>query len=102
MWRRYKVLRQQLDRHVAPEPRVAGAIDLAHSSRTERGEDLVGTEFLTRGESHSAGNLPQFDLYCRAARASLSSMFQIGLSAQRANATSEPDGLAGLRRFRSH
>ena len=41
---RGQVRRQHLDRHVAPEPRVVGAIDLAHAARAERGEDLVGTE----------------------------------------------------------
>jgi hypothetical protein len=34
-------LRQDLDRHVPFEPRVAGAIDLAHPARPERRADLV-------------------------------------------------------------
>ena len=38
------VLRQHLDRDVAPEPGVARAIDLAHPSRPEGGDDLVGAD----------------------------------------------------------
>ena len=34
--------RQDLDAHVAAEPTVAGAIDLAHAARTDESEDLVG------------------------------------------------------------
>ena len=33
--------RQQLERHVAPELRVGGAVDLAHPARTDRGGDAV-------------------------------------------------------------
>jgi len=40
--------RQHLDRHLAPEPRVAGAVHLAHPARTDRGEDLVGAEARAR------------------------------------------------------
>ena len=36
--------RQDLDRDVAAEPRVAGAVDLAHPPRADRREDLVGAE----------------------------------------------------------
>ena len=43
---------QHLDRDVAPEPRVAGAIDLAHSTRAERRDDLVGTQARSGGEAH--------------------------------------------------
>ena len=31
---------QDLDRDVAPEPRVAGAVHLAHPARADRGDDL--------------------------------------------------------------
>ena len=34
--------RQRLDGHVTPQPRVTGAIDLAHAARAERNTDLVG------------------------------------------------------------
>ena len=40
--------RQNLDRDVAAEPRVARAIDLAHPARAERGENLVGPESRAR------------------------------------------------------
>jgi len=36
--------RQYLDRHVALEARVAGAVDLAHAAGAEHGHDLVGPE----------------------------------------------------------
>ncbi len=36
--------RQNLDRDVAPEPRVARPVDLSHAARAERREDLVRTE----------------------------------------------------------
>jgi hypothetical protein len=43
-------LRQHLDRHLAPEGGVSGAIDLAHSTGAEGGEDFVGTEADTGNE----------------------------------------------------
>ena len=42
---------QHLDRDVAPEPRVARAVDLAHPARAERDEDLVGAEARCRRAS---------------------------------------------------
>ena len=36
--------RQDLDRDLAAQARVAGAVDLAHAARAEGGEDLVGPE----------------------------------------------------------
>ena len=48
------VLRQDLDRHVALELRVARAIDLAHPAGTERGDDGVGAEARSRGQRHGA------------------------------------------------
>jgi hypothetical protein len=36
--------RQHLHCDLAAEPRVLGAVDLAHAARAERGDDLVGTE----------------------------------------------------------
>ena len=38
---------QDLDRDVAPEPRVARAIDLAHAAGTQERDDLVHTQSLT-------------------------------------------------------
>ena len=36
--------RQDLDRHLALEARVGGAVDLAHAALADLGEDLVGAE----------------------------------------------------------
>jgi hypothetical protein len=36
--------RQHLESHVAAEPRVSRAIDLAHPARADRRDDLVGSE----------------------------------------------------------
>ena len=44
LWMRRQILRQHLDRHLAPELRVARAVDLAHAARTERGDDLIESE----------------------------------------------------------
>ena len=43
---------QHLDRDFAAEARVLRAVDLPHASRTELGEDLVGTEPRAGGERH--------------------------------------------------
>src|SRR5262249_40942667 len=45
-------LRQTLDGDVAAEPRVARAVDLAHPSRSQRREDLVGAESSSYPQSH--------------------------------------------------
>jgi hypothetical protein len=45
---------QDLDRHLALEPRVLGAVDLAHSAGAEGAEDLVEGEGLAGGERHMA------------------------------------------------
>ena len=47
--------RQNLDRDVALELRVARAIDLAHAAGAEGGEDLVGPETSTGTEGHEVG-----------------------------------------------
>ena len=47
-----QVLGQHLDRHVAAEPRVLGAVDLAHAARAERGDDFVGTEAGAGTQAH--------------------------------------------------
>jgi hypothetical protein len=44
--------RQDLDRDVAAEARILRAVDLAHPSRTERRDDLIGTQTGTGGERH--------------------------------------------------
>ena len=36
---------QHLDRHVAVERRIVGAVDLAHAARADLGGDLVDAEF---------------------------------------------------------
>jgi hypothetical protein len=35
---------ENLERDVAAEARIAGAVDFAHSTRPERGDDFVGAE----------------------------------------------------------
>ncbi len=35
---------QDLDRHLAPEPRITRSVDLSHSARAERREDFVRAE----------------------------------------------------------
>ena len=48
--------RQDLDRDLAVEARIACTIDLTHPPLTEGGEDLVGTETASRLEHHGAGD----------------------------------------------
>ena len=48
-------LRQRLDRHVPPELGVAGAIDLAHTSGTQRRRDDVRPDSMSRAETHASG-----------------------------------------------
>ena len=48
--------KQDLDRNVAIQLRVAGAIDLTHPARTERGEDLERTE-TGAGNQGDAGSI---------------------------------------------
>ena len=43
---------ERLDGHVAAEPGVAGAVDLAHAAGAEGSENLVGSEFRSGGETH--------------------------------------------------
>src|SRR5436309_200769 len=43
---------QNLDGDDPVEPRVAGAIDLAHPAGTKRSQDLVGTELRSSREAH--------------------------------------------------
>ena len=57
--------RQDLDGDVAPEPRIAGAIDLAHASRAELRDHFIRAEPGTSRQSHDARGL-----YAAARRAS--------------------------------
>ena len=47
-----EVIGKNLDGDVAAEARLAGAVDLAHPTRAEGGEDLVRTEAGAGGQSH--------------------------------------------------
>jgi hypothetical protein len=49
---RRKMRRQNLDRNVSPQPRIARAIHFAHAPRAKGGLNLVGSEFRASGESH--------------------------------------------------
>ncbi len=44
--------RQNLDGHLAPEPRVPGAIDLTHAAGAEWRDDFVGAEARSRRQRH--------------------------------------------------
>ena len=50
--------RQDLDRDLAAQAGVLCAVDLAHSARAERREDLVGAQARSGGESHVTPPLP--------------------------------------------
>jgi hypothetical protein len=50
-------LPQNLQRHVAIELRVAGAVDLAHAARANQRDDLVGAETSAGLEGHRCGGL---------------------------------------------
>ena len=52
-----QVRRQDLDRDLAIERRVARAVDLAHAARAERGDDLVLSERCAAGEAHREATL---------------------------------------------
>ena len=47
-------VRQNLERHLALQPRIARAIDFAHAAGAEQRHDLVGTEPCSRAERHRA------------------------------------------------
>src|SRR5262245_13770688 len=49
---------QHLDGYVAPQPHVPRAIDLAHPSRANRSDDLIGAQTGADGQWHS-NSLPQ-------------------------------------------
>jgi hypothetical protein len=43
---------QDFDRHVAPEARVARAVDFAHAAASKRGDDLISAETNAGRERH--------------------------------------------------
>ena len=43
---------QDLDRDLAPEPRILRAVDLAHAAGADLAEDLVGAELRTGRQGH--------------------------------------------------
>ncbi len=49
--------RQDLDCHVAPQPRVPGAVHLPHSAGADRRHDFIGPEPGTRSESHRCAEI---------------------------------------------
>jgi hypothetical protein len=50
--------RQDLDRDVTLQHRVGRAVDLSHSTRPDRGGDLVGTEPRAGFQGHVQTSLP--------------------------------------------
>src|SRR5664279_4691971 len=51
-----KGLRQNLERDIPPQPRIPGAIDLAHSACSQQGIDLIGAKFCARSQGHPCGD----------------------------------------------
>ena len=49
-------LGEDLDGDFSPEPRVPGAVDLAHAAGPERPADLVGAETIPRLQRHGSGS----------------------------------------------
>jgi len=79
---------QHLDRHVAAELRVGGAVHLAHPARADGGGDLVGSEARSRRESHgrscrrrSSSALRGFQYRASACRSAHSSAWRAAASA---------------------
>ena len=58
-------LRQHLDRDVAMQPRVPGAIDLAHAAGADGPDDFVGAEACTRRQRHLIRRLAVIVTECR-------------------------------------
>ena len=48
---------QHLDRDGAIQPAISRLVNLAHPALADRREDLVGTESLSRGQSHFTGSV---------------------------------------------
>jgi hypothetical protein len=47
-----EIRRQHLNRNLAAEPGIAGAVDLAHAPGTEQTENVIGAEPRTRLQGH--------------------------------------------------
>ena len=47
-----QAFRQHLDRHVAIEARVAGAVHLSHAARAEGSENFIGTKLIPGRQAH--------------------------------------------------
>src|SRR2546428_776827 len=62
---------------LAPDRGVGGTVHFAHSSRAERGEDLIGAELETGRERHP-GNLPHIESFRRAGSASRDGLALLG------------------------
>ena len=75
---------QALDRDLAPEPRVARAVDLAHASRAERAQDLVGSEARPRSQARRLGRC---GLVGRAAHGFFSSRFASAIAPRQGSST---------------
>ena len=52
-----KCLRQNLDRHFASKPGIAGAINLAHAARAKRRDNFVRAKFGAGSEVHKRTRL---------------------------------------------
>jgi hypothetical protein len=50
-------LRQNLDRHIAAQPSVAGAVDLTHSARSNQRHDFVRPQLRARVQGHKVRGL---------------------------------------------
>ena len=44
--------RQDLDRHVTTQPRIARAVDVAHAARANERDDFIGAEPCAGGKTH--------------------------------------------------
>src|SRR5262245_6241314 len=66
--RRVRGLRKHLDGHVTIETRVAGPVDLAHTSGPDQRVDLIRTEARACGERHGTANYKSLVLAPRSHR----------------------------------
>src|SRR5262249_29141301 len=48
------IVRQHLERDLAPQPGVARPVDFAHTSSADRRNDFIGTEPGSRGKGHAS------------------------------------------------
>ena len=59
---RAKTRREHLDRDVAPEARIARAVDLAHAARAEQADDFIGTDASARFELRRGSRICRFPI----------------------------------------